>query len=97
VARDPVAVAVGLEPGIGDLLTRDKLAAVVLPVPDPMTSLSEARKHDHLDLGDLDGMGLWRELHRAELAVQLEDRPDPWRLERLDAVSAEAARRRGGS
>jgi hypothetical protein len=96
VTCDPVAVALGVKAKPNTSLTRDKFAEVVLPVPDPTVSLDEAQRFDHTDLQALDGFGLWREVHRVELAVALADRLDPWVLARLAAVRAEVARRRGG-
>ena len=66
----------------------------VCPLPEPCRSDRESRRHDCSDLRDLDARELWREMHRAELRLALDDKPDPWIAHRFKSCAAEFERRR---
>ncbi len=88
--RDTVAAAHGVfEEKPTPRVTREELAEVVCPVPDPFTSSAEGERWEHTDLARLDAEGLWREFQRARLALVFADRPHPWVSERYRAARAE--------
>lgn len=62
------------------------MAHVVYPIPDPFRSLEEWERWRHLDLPELSTPELLRERARLRLRLTLDDAPDSWCLERLQAI-----------
>jgi|GEM_PF-2426401 len=75
-------------------MVRREILDFVCPLPEPFRSDRESRRFDCSDLGDLDTRELWREQHRAELRLALDDRPDTWLVYRCKSCDAEVKRRR---
>lgn len=65
---------------------RDRLARIIYPDPDPVQSIEQHARMNHLDLSTMDAQDRRRELDLARLRLLLDDHPSDWLLERLERL-----------
>lgn len=80
-------------------LAEDLLHALkALYVPDPWAGdETPHNRRRHYDIPSMTDQQLWQHAERCRFLLAWLDNPDPWLSERLDALRAETARRKGAS
>jgi hypothetical protein len=68
------------------MTTREEWLSWLYPVPDPLTSEYDGRKHRHEDLGRMSVAQIRREVERLRDRLRHEDVPSEWLLERLNRL-----------